>query len=314
MAERVGLLDLPNELLLDIHLLSLSECLPLVNRRLASVLRSSNRHILYYLYDRATPPEPKAIKANQRARDAIAFINMTNTYTHNAVLRYGICTLDIYKAFEVYYVERFNRYWLSADFGQPRRDSDRTVPRPPRIEINLPKRLFRHLTLEPTSKTRSKAAHKLRSLDEPDLALIEYLLSNKIFPADPNINDGYALCRAVHSEHRPLIRLLLRYGALPSLKDNLAITLCIKSSMDLSVLKMLFERTGEDRGDQSLPRPLPDRVKATPEMLEIAAKLSKWEIAAYLRAKGAVPTMKTIVMIQRAQDAQRGPTADSDSD
>lgn len=78
-----------------------------------------------------------------------------------------------------------------------------------------------------------------------DLPLITHLLTH--YSADPSCvetNPGYPLARAVLGRHLPLIRLLLSFGADPSLGDDgepVAVMVAIKRG-DLEVVKMLLER------------------------------------------------------------------------
>lgn len=148
--------------------------------------------------------------------------------------------------------------------------------------------------------------------------LITYLLSH--YHASANSHDGYPLARAVFARHVPLIRLLLRYGADPGLKDGWAVTTAIGNG-DGELVRMLLEREepgredggGEEEeeeggegemvdgkglgkgkkrrreggGGGGKRRKMEDRCKATKGMLETAIKEKQWRIVEYLTAKGA---------------------------
>lgn len=148
--------------------------------------------------------------------------------------------------------------------------------------------------------------------DNIDLPLITYLLEH--YRASPNSQGGYPLARAVFARHLPLIRLLLRHGADPALKDGCAVTTAIANG-DADLVKLLMEREVErdDAMDEPLHevvlqaggggsgkkrrrdsgggggkrRKVEDRCAATKEMLETAVKAKQWAIVDYLTAKGA---------------------------
>ncbi|ORY88186.1 hypothetical protein BCR35DRAFT_330062 [Leucosporidium creatinivorum] len=75
----------------------------------------------------------------------------------------------------------------------------------------LPKRLFRVQELSKPNAPRPTSPVEGNPLDIP---LITYLLTT--YSSSPSL-DGYPLARAVLGRHLPLIRLLLAFGADPSL-------------------------------------------------------------------------------------------------
>lgn len=187
----------------------------------------------------------------------------------------------------------------------------------------LPKRLFKGLT-----KLSSAAS---RDLDP----LLPHLLER--YSASPNTAKGYPLARAVFARHVPLIKLLLHYGADPTCSKEWSLLAAIGEG-DLTMLRLLVERdrgyaSDEDieeeegntllvngqrkkkrrrssLGDRNLLSSIAsqvkrrkfdadDRCRVTQTMLEAAVKAQAWDIVAYLRLKGAVPTLKVLQLLER---------------
>jgi hypothetical protein len=171
----------------------------------------------------------------------------------------------------------------------------------------LPRRLFRSLT--PRSDARDWQA-----LDEP-LPFLQHMLykGTTQFPAlNPNSHHGYALTRAVHARHMPLIQLLLDMGASPACKGGIAIKVAIKQK-NLKVVRMLIEReerrrvfssattlaresSGRQKKQGQEERRLEDDVEVPAQsMLELAVKCNARDIIDYLAwEKGVVPDMQTL--------------------
>ncbi|GAA5846164.1 hypothetical protein JCM3766R1_005654 [Sporobolomyces carnicolor] len=278
-----GLIDLPVELLLHIHLLSLSSTLPLLSRAFRTLFSSTSpHHKASYLLRRH--PSHK-------------------TLSH--AIKYPICTLPVLQA-----IERINREQKGKRLKCPQ----------------LPRRLFSNLS---PSRHASDP-----TLDH--LPLIRYLLET--YEASANSHTGYPLARAVFSDDRELIKVLLDFGADPGLKEGWAVvTAIMKGSAGqgggIAMVRALIERdyplpfpnpedpvSTEDRGRphrdeggkkkkrkrdktaEAGPSPskrakLEDRCKPTPEMLETAVKTKQWDIVDYLSSKGAMPNLATLKLL-----------------
>ena len=181
----------------------------------------------------------------------------------------------------------------------------------------LPRRLFRSLSAQPTStsnpnirahcgRARSATGTGTRPWTERDhpLPFLRYLYScPHIHPPAVNSHDGYALTKAVQSGFVALVRFLLDHGATPDWKDNLAVSIAIHRK-DLRLVRMLVERveTGlspERKRTRSKRRRLEDRLAVTPAMLRAAVKCKAQDIVEYFtREKGCIPDMQTLLMMQ----------------
>ncbi|BGO94955.1 hypothetical protein NBRC10512_008016 [Rhodotorula toruloides] len=254
--------DLPVELVLDIHLFSLSSALPIVSRHFRNLFS-------------ATSPW-------HRAR-FLLLRHERKTLAH--AIKYTICTLDV-----VHVLEK-----IAHSQGKKLK-----CPQ-------LPRRLF-------------KGIGRGKQEDQVDLPLITHLLET--YRSSPNSQDGYPLARAVLGRHLPLIRLLLRHGADPSLKGGWAVTTAIANG-DQDLVRMLLEREVDreeagiaddevifkakngsakkrrrgSTGGGGKRRRVEDRCPATKEMLETAVKAKQWAIVDYLTAKGAPPSLNVLAML-----------------
>lgn len=188
-------------------------------------------------------------------------------------------------------------------------------------KLEIPKRLFRHLVAianEPRSKSKQALRTTANVFDNVDLPYIMYLLTRLHASADSH--KGYPLARAVLARRLDLIRLLLQYGADPSIRDNMSVMLAIGRN-DLEVVKLLIEPEvqklpeygigaiaeldglGElspfsPSGINSRKRKLaaqhtsrkkqkcPDRIPVTPAMLEAAVKQNHEPLISYFMSKG----------------------------
>lgn len=189
----------------------------------------------------------------------------------------------------------------------------------------LPKRLFK--TLAPRT-----APARYTSSDAP-LPFLRHLYahantSKHIRPPDANAHEGYALARAVHAGHRPLIKFLLGKGAKPGLKDALAVRIAIRKG-ELALVRGLIEREAEeggctDEGEEitgcgaemkagagqvvstvkkkktTKRRRVEDRVEVTTAMLRLAVEVDVRDIVQYFLDKGARPDMSTIQRMRRS--------------
>lgn len=239
------------QLVLDIHLLSLSSALPNVSRHFRDLFT-------------ATGPW-------HRAR-FLLLRHERKTLSH--AIKYPMCTLEVVHVLEKVAQSRGTRLRCP----------------------QLPRRLF-------------KAVGKGKQDGQVDLRLVTYLLET--YRASPNSHDGYPLARAVFARHLPLVRLLLKHGADPSLKNGWAVTNAIANG-DQDLVRMLLEREVEreeagladdevilkakngsakkrrrdSTGGGGKRRRVEDRCPATKEMLETAVKAKQWAIVDYLTAKG----------------------------
>jgi len=131
-------------------------------------------------------------------------------------------------------------------------------------------------------------------------------------PLDPNCYQGYALTKAVHARHIPLIQYLLDLGASPIMKDAIAVKVAIKQK-NLKIVKMLVEREDRDgplasdspssakevqKKQKGKRRRLEDRVEVDQSMLRLAVKCNARDIIDYLAwEKGVVPDMQTLMRL-----------------
>ncbi|KAJ7598848.1 hypothetical protein C8J56DRAFT_815078 [Mycena floridula] len=149
---------------------------------------------------------------------------------------------------------------------------------------DLPRRLFRHL----------RKSNEWTNDDHP-LPFLRHLYSLPGIKPHVDSYDGYALTRAVNAEFIPLIQFLLEHGASPKLNDAASVLVAIHQH-NLALVKMLVE-PNEKRGAKRCK--LEDRVELTPKMLKIAVKCDAQDIAIYLRAKGCIPDMETLRLLNR---------------
>ncbi|KAJ7104278.1 hypothetical protein B0H15DRAFT_960329 [Mycena belliarum] len=283
---------LPVELLYEVQLYALSVALPITSRRLRAIFNSSPasfraQYILGHLADDA------------RLSDAVS-----------TALRFPLCAIPV--------VDAVLRAW-PPDPVAPTSDATESqgallsegeeqgkvepepeggngsAPAPRARPAELPKRLFRALG--------PRTDREYRAGDAP-LPLLRYLYAAPRLthaPPDADSHAGYALTRAVHAEHVPLVRLLLDHGASPAHKRGLAVLVAIRRKQ-LSLVRMLIERTDAEpgAGKGGKKRRLEDRVEVTPEMLKTAVKAKARDIAEYfMEEKGCVPDMQTLQMLVR---------------
>ena len=154
------------------------------------------------------------------------------------------------------------------------------------LPLELPKRLFKSLVPRVSPYIWTESDHPL--------PFLKYLC--EIHPLDINSHGGYALTRAVHASHIPLIQFLLAHGADPSRKDNIAINVAIRRK-DISLVRLLIEPGKEDK-NKNKKRKVMDRIQTTKEMLKMAVKCDARDIVDYfLREKRVVPDMQTVRMM-----------------
>ena len=203
------------------------------------------------------------------------------------------------------------------------------LPHHPRSMVEIPKRLFRSLpsTCPPSSTWGLASSFATQdTFDITSLPMLTHLLV--VLKANPDSHGGYPLAKAVLARHLPLITLLLGHGADPDIKESMSVMLAIGRN-DLEVVKMLIERdhdafeqnasqppeysedipdessSGKKRSWPSLSpirhkrRRLEDRLPIRSAMLELAVRQHCQPIIAYFRAKGAVPNLKTLGLLER---------------
>lgn len=111
-----------------------------------------------------------------------------------------------------------------------------------RASVDIPKRLFRRLLScpAPSSSSSPHATHTTHTdaFNKQDLPLLLHVLDN--LRGNPDSHKGYALAKAVLSRHFELIRLLLRRGADPAVKDSMSVMLAIERN-DIEIVRMLIE-------------------------------------------------------------------------
>ncbi|KAJ7227076.1 hypothetical protein GGX14DRAFT_628092 [Mycena pura] len=283
--------DLPVELLYLVQLHALSPALPEASRYLHSVFAASppSFRAQYILRHVECEPGPA------RLTDAVS-----------VALRFPLCTVPV--------LEALLRIWPSPE-GEPITNPAPLDEQPTSPEVGasvstsrypvstaargpeLPRRLFR--TLSP------RTDRPYADTDAP-LPLLRLLYDHPRVRPPPaaDAHAGYALARAVHAEHVPLVRFLLARGASPRHKRGLAVLIAIRRKK-LALVRMLVERTctddahaGRKRGAKR--RKLEDRVIVTPEMLKAAVKAKARDIAEYfMQEKGCVPDMQTLHMLVR---------------
>lgn len=180
-----------------------------------------------------------------------------------------------------------------------------------RERIALPRRLFKSLIPRSDGSEYSEDDAPLPLLRRVFSVFLSYRL---YFRPDVNENDGYALIRALHASHIPLIRFLLANGADPTCKSSLAVRIAIRKR-DLNLLMMLIERDADDeppddgscsriadgrkRKTSAKRRRVSDRVDVTTAMLREAVEVDARDIVEYLIDKGARPDMQTLQRMQR---------------
>ncbi|OCH84052.1 hypothetical protein OBBRIDRAFT_822007 [Obba rivulosa] len=285
---------LPVELLYEIHLYALSPSLPLASRHLYAVFKSapSSIHAEYLL--------------GCYLQDATRSSAARNAGLVSKVLRYPICSQLV----------------LEAILRNP------LCPSHLSGVTELPRRLFRSLA---PRKRGDPHTQLLWSDEDAPLPFLRFLYSHpRIPPPDANRHDGYVLTKAVYARFLPLVSFLLTHGASPACKGALPVMVAIRQK-DLALVRMLIERDGTVRAESPRKRKaadsagtqatgaggtqagverweqgsgrgvkkrrLEDRVAVNTEMLKLAVKCDARNIVDYLREKGCVPDMQTLMMM-----------------
>ncbi|GAA5968504.1 hypothetical protein JCM11641_007662 [Rhodosporidiobolus odoratus] len=253
---------LPVELLLHIHLISLSPALPHVSRHLHSLFASTSPH--------------------HRAR-FLALRHDRKTLSH--AVKYPICTLPVVHALERQAAAQGKKLKCpqlpKRVVKGLRRGGDGTE------DIDLP--LITYLLERYGASPNSKEGYPLaRAVFARHLPLIRLLLKHG---ADPSLRDGWAVTTAISNGDADLVKLLMERE--PE-RDEVA--------EDEAVLKKCKgtgakKRRRDSSGGGGKRRKMEDRCKATNEMLETAVKAKQWAIVDYLTAKGALPSIGVLGML-----------------
>ncbi|GAA5984553.1 hypothetical protein JCM10908_003396 [Rhodotorula pacifica] len=267
-----GLVDLPVELLYDIHLASLSSALPVLSRYFRSVFAATSPfHRAQYLYLR----------------------HDRKTLAH--AVKYGICNLDVMHALEKQASARGKKLKCPQ---LPRR----LVKGVGRIagagkdptEVDLP--FIAYLLDKYSASPNSHEGYPLaRAVFARHLPLVRLLLSHG---ADPGLKDGWAVTTAISNGDHDLVKLLMERGAErddddddtePASEDTVLVA---KGSP-----RPAKKRRRESNGGGGKRRKMEDRCQATSIMLETAVKAKQWTIVDYLTAKGARPSLNVLSML-----------------
>ncbi|EGG10889.1 uncharacterized protein MELLADRAFT_76728 [Melampsora larici-populina 98AG31] len=288
-ADRTSLIDLPTEILLDIHLLSSSENLPIICQRFKEIFHqfTTNRYRANYLWR-------KYILTDYLFQGEFQWKSQRK-HKWDSILTNRCCTLEVLMILRKFHQDEFKE--TSKDLIS----SSLRPTRSPKIFISqLPTRLFKPMT----SKDQIELTHSFQ--------YISILL--KDFNVSPKRLGGYPLSRSILSGELNFIRLFLTYGANPSDKDNLSIMIAIKTG-DLNLVRMLIEvdfvhpneleeskKIGLNYQLDGLKSHkkirLEDRVKVVDEMLDKALKRKDYKMGEYFMGKGARPTLETLKLVE----------------
>ncbi|GAA5921189.1 hypothetical protein JCM3775_004132 [Rhodotorula graminis] len=278
--------DLPFELLMHVHLLSLSHALPVVSRHLRAVFASTTAH--------------------HRAR----FLLLRHDHkTLSHAIKYPTCTLDVVHALERLAKLRGKRLKCSTlprrlvkglgkgaagkgaagkggGQGDGQGDNDG-------VDLELITYLLDTYNASPNSHDGYPLA---RAVFARHLPLIRLLLQ---YGADPALKDGWAVTTAIANGDADLVKLLMEREVERDEDDG-----------DEGPLhEVVLERGGGRKSSKKRRRDsgggggkrrrvaMGDRCRATKEMLETAVKAKQWGIVDYLTAKGAPPSISVLAML-----------------
>ncbi|GAA5907049.1 hypothetical protein JCM8208_004499 [Rhodotorula glutinis] len=273
--------DLPFELLMHVHLLSLSHTLPIVSRHLRATFASTTPH--------------------HRAR----FLFLRHDHkTLSHAIKYPICTLDVVHALERLAKLRGKRLKCST---LPRRlvkglgktgaakGSGKGGGKPDGdVDLELITYLLDTYHASPNSHDGYPLA---RAVFARHLPLIRLLLQSG---ANPALKDGWAVTTAIANGDADLVKLLMEREVERDDEDD--------SADEGPLHEVVLERGGgkaskkrrRDSGGGGGKRrrvAMGDRCRATKEMLETAVKAKQWGIVDYLTAKGAPPSLSVLAML-----------------
>lgn len=236
------------QLLLHIHLLSLSPSLPHVSHHLSSLFSfSSSTHCASYLLAR----HPRS------------------TLSH--AIKYSLCTLPV-----LHELER-----LSAAQGKkklkcgelPRR-LVKGLGQGEEVDLAMIEYLLGAYEASPNSKKGYFLARAVVARHEP---LIRLLLSHG---ADPGMKEGWAVVQAIGFGDLALVKLLMeRQAAVGEVEE-------VEEFEVLEVVNGKKKRRRSSEGGGGKRRKMEERCEATSAMLEAAVRGQKWDIVDYLQARG----------------------------
>lgn len=248
------------QLLLDIHLLSLSSALPFVSRHLHSLFSNSSAH--------------------HRAQ-YLAAAHPRSTLQH--AVRYPICSLPV-----VHALERIKSLWdnrpghaLRCPELPKRLLKGLGATSPAAAEVwrsrHLP--MIEYLFDRYGSSANSGKGYFLsRAVLARNRPFIELLLAHD---ADPALNQGYAVNLAIGTGDLGLVKLLMEKEVHTRPKDE-----DVDTTEQGGKKGKKKRRRESDGGGGGKRRKTEDRCKATSKMLEVAMKEENWEIVTYLQSKG----------------------------
>ncbi|KAJ9118911.1 hypothetical protein QFC24_005874 [Naganishia onofrii] len=238
--------DLPVDILHEIHLFSLSEHLPLLNRYLYAALsrptatRAARWLIRKYYDGGSSLQRGQQQQRQQQQRDSRWLCK---------ALECGVCDLEVLCELE--------RIWRDEEGDGGEDDAavsasglhsprTRSLSRPPLQCPLLPKRIFRHRRTPPVAPPPPPPgpATPVPRIDP----LLRHLFNH--YTPNPNSHRGYPLSRAVLHGDTQLIEYLLRRGADPREKDFLAVQIGV-SRRDVGVVRLLVDGpVGEEAGEE----------------------------------------------------------------
>ncbi|GAA5968988.1 hypothetical protein JCM3765_002275 [Sporobolomyces pararoseus] len=279
----LGLADLPVELLLHIHLLSLSSALPHLSRSFRALFSS-------------TSPYHKA---------SYLLLRHPAHKTLSHAIRYPICTLPVLQTIERINKEKKGKKLKCPQL--PRRLFSRLSPsqhstNPSLDHLSLIQYLLKEYKASPNSHTGYPLA---RAVYSGDFELIRVLLDNG---ADPGLKEGWAVVTAIMKGSDDKAGGLAMVRALIERDYPLPIPRSDRSEESTTgggtfhsdgPQKKKRKRDKTERVESSPAKrvKLEDRCKPTPEMLETAVKYKQWDITDYLTKKGATPNLNVLKLL-----------------
>ncbi|GAA5836888.1 hypothetical protein JCM9279_007690 [Rhodotorula babjevae] len=268
--------DLPFELLMQVHLLSLSHALPCVSRHLRAVFSATTPHhrarFLYLRHDH-------------------------KTLAH--AIKYPSCTLDVVHALERLAKSRGKRLKCSTlprrlvkglgKSGGGKVGSDGADQNDDAIDLELIAYLLDTYKASPNSHDGYPLA---RAVFARHLPLIRLLLE---YGADPALKDGWAVTTAIANGDADLVKLLMEREVERDDAEGPLHEVVLEREGGQSSKKRRRDSSGG--GGKRRRVAVGDRCRATKEMLETAVKAKQWGIVDYLTAKGAPPSLNVLAML-----------------
>ncbi|KAH9816181.1 hypothetical protein DFH28DRAFT_1125640 [Melampsora americana] len=274
--DRPNLINLPTEIILDIHLLSSSENLPIICKRFQELFHqfTTNRYRAIYLW--------RKYILSDYLQNQLQWRNQKR-HKWDSMITNRSCTLEVLMILRDFHQSEFKETFTLSS-------------KSPKILISqLPTRLFNPMTSKNPIELEKSYQYISTLLDE--------------FNLSPKKLGGYPLSRSILSGELSFIRLLLTYGAQPSDKDNLSIMIAIKTG-DLNLVRMLIEvdfiHPNETQDSKRLAMKnqahkktkFEDRVKVIDQMLDKALKRKDYQMGEYFMGKGARPTLETLKLVE----------------